>query len=319
MAEVTFVPTNGFAAPPAPVPDVPGGGFAVPPAGPPARAPGAYQPNGEAIQLPGQQPGAAPKTPATPAQAQPGAAQPVDLNAVTALLQAALAGQGGTPNAATPTPGVDAVKPAWLPVSANTFDVSTVEDPIIRSMATVLQTAGKDLDLDRVLGNALAHNDVSLIDSAYLSEKGGPQAAQLAEIAKGIVQAVAAKSEALTKEVYDLVGGEAHWAQATAAFNTAAPHELRVTVAQMLDSTNANFVKAGAKIVAEFGKASGRMPQPGAPLLGNLASAGAAGGGLTKAAFQDELRKLNPNSASYEAEREALFTRRGLGKSAGLN
>lgn len=319
MTQATHVPTNGFQAPPTPVPDVPNpGGFSVPPAGPPAALPG-QAPNGVPIQLPGQVPGVAPQN-QNPAQAQPGAAQPADLTAVTALLQAALAGQGGTKQPDAATPGVDAVRPTWMPVSANKFDVESVDDPIIRSMATVLQTAGKDLDLDRVLGNALAHGDVNLIDVAYLKEAGGANAGNLAEIAKGIVQAVAAKSAALTTEVHNIVGGEANWAAATAAFNQAAPVELRVTVAQMLDSTNENFIKAGAKIVAEFGKASGRLPQAGAPLLNGVASAGtASGAGLTKAAFQEELRKLNPSTPGYEAAREELFARRSLGKSAGLN
>ena len=201
--------------------------------------------------------------------------------------------------------------------SANEFDVNQINDPIIKSMATVLQTAGKDLDLDRVLGKALAFGDPALVDLAYLRDAGGPQAAQLAEIAKGIVQAVNAKAEAVTNEVYNSVGGEAVWYSSVAAFNQSAPHELKVTVAQMLDSTNENFIKAGAKIVAEFGRSSGLIPQQGAPLL-NSASAGVQGQGLTREQFQVELRKIDSNSPGFEQAREALFARRALGKRSGL-
>ena len=325
---VQHVPTSGFQAPPAgapaaapQVPDAPvqQHGFAVPPAGNPPRMPG-----GAPIVGPGQQPGWVQQ----PSQQQPGQqqqqdqgsqqAQP-DLSNIVGLLQAALAGQqpatGAQPQAAQPQ--ADATRPQWMQTSANEFDVGQINDPIIKSMATVLQTAGKDLDLDRVLGKALSFGDPSLVDVAYLAEKGGANAQQLAEIAKGIVQAVNAKADALTREVHAMVGGEANWSASVAAFNQAAPQELRVTVAQMLDSTNENFIKAGAKIVAEFGRNSGRMPQQGAALL-NTASAGLQGQGLSRVQFQDELRKLDPNKQGYEEARAALFARRSLGKRSGL-
>jgi hypothetical protein len=205
-----------------------------------------------------------------------------------------------------------------MQTSANEFDVTQINDPIIRSMATVMQTVGKDLDLDRVLGKALTHGDITLIDEAYLREKGGASAQQLAEIARGIVQAVGAKADAVTAEVYSAAGGEAQWNTSVAAFNTAAPHELRVTVAQMMNSTNENFIKAGAKIVAEFGKGSGMIPQVGAPLLNVAAGAGTAGQGLSKQQFQSEIVKLKSDTPGYEEARAALFARRSLGKRAGM-
>lgn len=321
----THVPTNGFNAPPAagpaPVPQVPNQGFQVPPAGDPPRMPNG---NGHPIAAPNQQPGWVQNPGQQPQQQQPQQqtqqpAQP-DMSSVVAMLQAALAGQQPA-NAQAPAqpaqPQADAIRPNWMQSSANEFDVNQINDPIIKSMATVLQTAGKDLDLDRVLGKALAFGDPALVDLAYLRDAGGPQAAQLAEIAKGIVQAVNAKAEAVTNEVYNSVGGEAVWHSSVAAFNQSAPHELKVTVAQMLDSTNENFIKAGAKIVAEFGRSSGLIPQQGAPLL-NSASAGVQGQGLTREQFQAELRKIDPNSAGFEQAREALFARRALGKRSGL-
>ena len=317
----THVPTNGFNAPPAagpaPTPQVPNQGFQVPPAGDPPRMPNGNPiaaPNQQPgwVQNPGQQPQQQTQQPATQNQ------QPADLSNVVALLQAALAGQQApAQQAPAQRPAADAVRPNWMQSSANEFDVKQINDPIIKSMATVLQTAGKDLDLDRVLGKALSFGDPALVDVAYLRDAGGPQAAQLAEIAKGIVQAVNAKAEAVTNEVYASVGGEAVWHSSVAAFNQSAPHELKVTVAQMLDSTNENFIKAGAKIVAEFGRNSGLIPQQGAPLL-NSASAGVQGQGLTREQFQAELRKIDSNSPGFEQAREALFARRALGKRSGL-
>lgn len=318
----TNVPTQGFQAPPASAPAVPGvdeQGFAVPPAGSPARAPG----NGNPITLPGQvpgyvnAPGMPPAVPGTPPAAAP-VAQPADLTNIVAMLQAALGAPAGTqPAAGAPVTAADTALPNWLGGDVNTFDVATINDPIIRSMASIMQTAGKDLDLNRAMGNALAHNDVSLVDVAYLTEKGGANAAQLAEIAKGIVQAVGAKADAVTADVYASVGGEANWHTSVAAFNQSAPPELRMTVARMLDSVDDKFIKAGAKIVAEFGKNSGMIPQQGAPLL-STATAGMQGQGLSKAQFQAELGKIKPDTPGYEETRQDLFARRSLGKRGGL-
>ena len=319
----THVPTNGFNAPPAagpaPVPQVPNQGFQVPPAGDPPRMP---NDNGHTIAAPNQQPGWVQNPGQPQQQTQQQTKQPTqpDMPSVVAVLQDALAGQPPA-NAQAPAqpaqPQADATRPNWMQSSANEFDVNQINDPIIKSMATVLQIAGKDLDLDRVLGKALAFGDPALVDLAYLRDAGGPQAAQLAEIAKGIVQAVNAKADAVTSEVYASVGGEDVWHSSVAAFNQSAPHELKVTVSQMLDSTNENFIKAGAKIVAEFGRSSGLIPQQGAPLL-NSASAGVQGQGLTREQFQAELRKIDQNSPGFEQSREALFARRALGKRSGL-
>lgn len=283
-------------------------GFNVPPAGAPA-------PREQSHQYPGQTPGYVQEQPKPgeqkPAQQQPAQVPPgLDL---AAILQAALAGK-----AAETAPPAQAEKPNWIPGSVNEFDVSSIDDPIIKSMASVLKVAGKDLDLDRVLGNALAFGDPNLVDVAYIAEKGGANAQQLAEIAKGIVQAVEAKSAAIMTEVHTLAGGEAQWAQSTAVFNKVAPPELRMTVKTMLDSTNPAFIKAGAKIVAEFGRASGQLPQVGAGLLNGASASLGTAGGLSAAAFKAEHAKLNPNSPGFKEARDELFARRAVGKRAGL-
>lgn len=253
----------------------------------------------------------------TPAEGNATAEQPQqpDMSTIVSMLQAALAPkEGAQPE---PTAQVPAEAPQWLQGGVNGFDVSSIQDPILKSMATAMQVAGADLDLDRVLGKALATGDVTMIDHAYLFEKGGAQSAQLAEIAKGIVQAVAAKSEAITKEVHNIAGGEAGWDASVAAFNQSAPHALKLTVSQMLNSTDESFIKAGAQIVHEFGKSSGLLPVQGAARVQATAGAGQSQG-LSKEQFQEELLKLNPQSRTYQQDREALYTRRALGKRAGV-
>lgn len=279
-------------------------GFAVPPAGNPITLPN--QVEGWVNQ---GQPAQQPQVQQPQAQTQP--VPVLDQAGIADLIQKALQGQPTTEPQATD-------RPAWLPEDMNTFDIQGINDPIIKSMASILQSSGKDLDLTRVLGRALSSGDASLIDYAYLHEKGGANAAHLAEISKGIVQAVAAKADAVTNEIHSLVGGEANWTRSTAVFNQAAPHELRVTVARMLDSTDDTIIKAGAKIVAEFGRQSGQLPQLGTGLLRGTDAVGAHASGLSKVQFQAELNKLKPDTAGYLEAREALFARRSLGKQVGL-
>jgi hypothetical protein len=228
-------------------------------------------------------------------------------------LQQALNNQAKAP-AASPV----GETPAWLQDSLQKFDVDKIDDPIIKSMATALQVMGTNLDLDRALGRALAAGDPSLVDVRYIAEAGGPQAQQLAEIAKGIVTAVQAKANAVTASVHALVGGEAQWNAAVAAFNTAAPAELRLAVKSLLDSTSEAHIQAGAKLVAEFGKTSGLLPQVGAPLLGTMQAGQVGGQGLTKTQFVVELQKLDRSARDYSEQRDSLFARRALGKRAGL-
>lgn len=272
-------------------------GFVEPPAGTPAPVP-----NGNPINIPPQQT-AAPA--AEPAQAP--AAQG-DLAAAIAAMTEALKGSA-------PAQAPAAVEPA-VTTELNSYDVSSIEDPIIKSMATVMQTIGKDIDLDRAIGKAIADGRVDLIDVAYLREKGGANAAELITIATGLVNAVNAKSSAISNEVYMLAGSEAQWDAGVAVFNKGAPQELKLVVAQMLDSKQEHLIKAGAKFVIEFSKGSGMLPNVN-PSLQYGAAAPAAAQALDKIGFQEELRKLNPNDRSYLAQREALFSRRQLGRQLG--
>ena len=278
----TAVPTEGFNAPPA-------GGA----------------PNGNPIPIPPQV--TAPAPDATPAAAAPA---PAGLDAAIAAMTAAI--QSITP--ATPAAQA-AVEPA-VESSLNGYDVNSIEDPIIKSMATVMQTVGKGVDMDRAIGKAIEDGRTDLIDVAYLREVGGANAQDLITIATGLVNAVAAKSASVSNEVYTLAGGQANWDAGVAVFNQAAPSELRLVIAQMLDSGKEQLIKAGAKMVVEFSKNSGKLPNVN-PLLQSGASAPAAAQALDKVSFQTELRKLDPNARDFQSQREQLFARRQLGRQLG--
>lgn len=282
------VPTNGFIQPP--------------PAGNPA-------PTGQP-PLPPQElkPGFVPQNqpvPAAPNPAPAPAAAP-DMLAAIAALQASLTAQA--PAAST--------APAQAAPNGSTVLSGVSDDPILLSMATMLQTTAKGLDLDRVMGNAIDRGDASLIDVAYLKEVAGDNSANLLLIAQGMVKAINTKAQGIENEVHALAGSQANWDACSAAFSAKAAPELKVVIATMLDSGKEAQIKAAAKLVVEFAKSTGYVPT-GAGLVSNGGAAPLTGQGLSKAEFQEELRKLNPNTRDYEERRGDLYARRQAGKQAG--
>jgi hypothetical protein len=91
---------------------------------------------------------------------------------------------------------------------------------------------------------------------------------------------------------------------------------LKVVVAKLLDSGDSNAIKAAAQTVVDFAGNKGLVPAPG-QFLGAGANAANAAQALDKAGFQQELRKLDPNSRTFQQDRDALFARRQLGKNMG--
>lgn len=221
----------------------------------------------------------------------------------------------GTPNtnphAATNEPLVD------FGGSLNSFDVNSIDDPVLRSMAAMFKSSAPGMDLDRALANAISYGDPNLIDIAYITDKAGQNAPHLINLAAGIVNTINAQSAAMEQSVYQEVGGRQVWDASVAVFNKSAPPEIKATVATMLDSGKANLIKAGAKMVAEFGKGSGLIPQEGYQF--NPASAPYANQGLSKTAFQQEIMKLNPSADDYESKYRELIQRRVVGKRLNLN
>lgn len=108
-----------------------------------------------------------------------------------------------TPPATTPNPNsmVD------FGPSLNTFDVNTIDDPVLKSMATMFKSSVPDMDLDRALANAISYGDPNLIDIAYITDKAGNNAPHLINLAAGIVNTINAQSEAMEQSVYQEVGG----------------------------------------------------------------------------------------------------------------
>lgn len=221
---------------------------------------------------------------------------------------------------AFPMPTQPQDQPGWLPQNLNQFDVNTLQDPVLRSMGQMIQVVGKDLDLSRVMGNALAHQDPSLIDIAYLVEKGGAQAGQIAQMAQSLVASVGAVSERTTQEVYASAGGQAQWNAATAVFNQSAPPAYKEVVTQMLNSGDPGKIRAAAQTIVEFGAQGGYMPNP-AQGIGNMANAGLGGGaGLSAQEFQTALQELNGKRNSHpnwEQAYQDLFAQRAHGKRLG--
>jgi hypothetical protein len=248
-----------------------------------------------------------------PAAAEPAPAGAADAGMAAAIAALTAAMQAQTPQEPAP---VQAVTPPATG-SLNTYDVAGIDDPILKSMATVMQTVGKGIDMDRALGKAIENGRVDLVDAAYLREVGGDNAEQLITIAQGIVQAVEAKGQQVTKDIHTLAGGEPLWNASLAAFNTKAPQELRIVVAQMLDSNKDQLIKAGAKMIVEYGKTSGGVPVAN-PLIQQGAAAMPQAQALSKEGFQEELRKLNPQSRTYDSQRGELFARRTLGRDLGM-
>lgn len=269
-------------------------GFVEPPPAPSA--------NGTTINIP------APVAPVVPPVVPPVApAANAGLDAAIAALTEAMKGA---------QPAAPVVQEPAVQTGLNSYDVDSIDDPIIKSMATVLQTVGKGLDMDRAIGKAIADGRPDLIDVAYLREKGGANAEDLISIANGLVNAVSAKSNAVHAEVHALAGGKDGWDAGVAAFNTGAPQELRIVVAQMLDSGKDNLIKAAAKLVVEFSKGSGFIPNINPDIQSGAASIPSAQA-LDKFTFQAELRKLDPQDRNYNAQRGELFARRALGRSLG--
>ncbi len=280
---------------------VPMSGFGVPPL--PQSAQVSERPSAGNMQ-PGFVPPAPAPAPAAPAPAADGMYTQAQVDAMIAAAKAP---------AAAPAPG-PAANPSSL-IQAPALEGSA--DPVLKSYTEMFIASSEGLDLDRVVGKALAFGDASLIDIAYLQEKGGARAANLITMAQAIVQRVQSQAEAGEQAAYAAAGDKAAWHAAASVFDQSAPAHTKMVVKQMLDSGNAEAVAAAAKTVVEFAQKSGQVVnRPG------LLHAGAGGSGtaqaLSKVDFQTEHAKLNTNDPAYTAKRGELFNRRALGKSLGI-
>lgn len=249
-------------------------------------------------------PNSVPPVPASAQQAQAPAVDPA-MQAMMQSMIAQAAQQGPAPAPAQPVTGLNSIDPA------------SIDDPVLRSMAGIFLNSSQGIDIDRAMGKALATGDASLIDFAHISEKGGQNAAHLAELAKSIVSHVQAQAKQAESAVHELAGGADGWNAAATAFNQVAPQHLKMVVSQMLDSGKIEAVKAAAQMVVEYARNSGVVPTPGKFIQTGASAAGSAQA-LDKLQFQAELQKLDRNSRTFEQDRAALFQRRQIGKQQGL-
>ncbi len=201
----------------------------------------------------------------------------------------------------------------------NDIDLSSLENPQLENLGTLLLTAAPNLDIDRALGKAIEYMDPALIDEHYLREVGGDKAKVLVNLAEQIVSTAKELSDSTVKAVYEGAGGQENWNAAVALFNQKAPKHLREVAAELLDSKNANKIKSGAQFVLEYARMQGALAdkpeyQDPAASKGNVAHA------LTKKQFQEELNKLVPEfrNPDYYAQRQELMDRRRLGQQLGI-
>lgn len=286
------VPTNGFGVPPVPA------GATTNEGRPPASS-----------MTPGfvSQPAApAPAAPAAAAQPTAGTFTQADLDAAVKAALAGTAAPAAPTGAPTITPGA----------AVNVGELSTATDPVLKSMTDMFTASGTGIDLDRAIGKALVYGDAALIDIAYLTEKGGANAANLSIMAKAIVSRVVDQAAAGEQAAFAAAGGKAQWQAAAGVFDQKAPAHTKLVVKSMLDSGNPELIAAASKTIVEFASGSGFVPV--APGLQAPTSGGGGVQALDKNGFQAELRKLNANSPSFEQDRQALFVRRHMGKKLGV-
>jgi hypothetical protein len=244
-------------------------------------------------------------------QTQQPAATGLTADDIKALIAQAMpqAPQAPAPAATPPAAAVPA--PAEF-----SFAEDSNSDPVLSSLTKIMVNTAPTLDLDRAIGKAISYGDPKLIDLAYIKEQGGANAEQLAVLAKSMVERANTKANEAQASVFSVAGGQPAWQAASAAFNQNAPQHLKVVVAKLLDSGDSNAIKAAAQTVVDFAGNKGLVPAPG-QFLGAGANAANAAQALDKAGFQQELRKLDPNSRTFQQDRDALFARRQLGKNMG--
>lgn len=201
--------------------------------------------------------------------------------------------------------------------AAVSTDIQGTGDEVLDAMVQSVALAHPKLSIDRAVGEAVAYGDARFIDEAYIREVAGKDADRLIRIAKAAVSRVQETATQLKDAVFNTVGGEENWNTAVAAFNSAAPKELKSAVSTMLESGKTNQVKAAAQLVSQYA-ASGGFIRSGAK--GGAPAFGAASGsqGLSKSDFQTELGKLDRNARDFREKREDLFNRRTIGQKAGL-
>lgn len=220
---------------------------------------------------------------------------------------------------ATPVVPAPATQPAAPLVDATAALRAVTEtgsdDPVLKSLTSGFVALGKDIDLNRAIGNAINLGKTELIDSAYIQEKGGDQAANLLAIAKGIVERTQQATSETLRTAHTEAGGESNWNAAIAAFNQQAPQHLKTVVSTLVNSGNLTNVAAAIRTVIDYARGTGSINTPGTFVQGAVGAGSASA--LSKGEFQAALVKLDRHAPNFAELRNDLFNRRQAGKAQG--
>jgi hypothetical protein len=198
----------------------------------------------------------------------------------------------------------------------NDIKAADIADPQVRALGELLVASAPGLNIDTLMGLAIAEGDPSKIDIGYLAKNFGDKAQALHNIATQIVKTVAAQATALVQNIHTSAGGEANWKAAVAAFNKNAPAHVRQAAGVLLNSKDNAQVLNGAKLVMEFAQQGGFVAVQGQQVVGQGGIA--AEQGITKQVFQQRLNALNKQAPDYLEQWNSLFYQRQVGKNRGI-
>lgn len=188
------------------------------------------------------------------------------------------------------------------------------------SITMMQQTAGLNSeDVDRILSNAFARGDASLIDTAYIKERFGDKAGYVEQLANAYIQHTTEQTQATVNSVYELAGGEEGWNLHNQTFQQHAPAHLQSAAKSLADAGN---FKEAATLIVEYSKGTGLVPVSGTHIRGGGA---VANGALTAEGFRTEMNKLREStgnrsleSGPAKAQYDALVRRRQAGRMQNL-
>lgn len=173
-------------------------------------------------------------------------------------------------------------------------------------------------DFIRIVGKAVEHNDISLLDEAFVNEKYGAYKEHFKQITQALIDKRIADTETHVKVAYGVAGSEEAWKNAVDVFNQNAPEHMKLAVKTMIDNGN---VKEGAQLLMEVVRNLGVPSRTRGLPSGN----GGTQTGLSAESFRKEMNELikqaggrSLESGIYGERYQELLARRAIGRRAGL-
>lgn len=204
----------------------------------------------------------------------------------------------------SPTP-VPAPSPTPAPVAPtgglNDEDLEAYGVPGLASGVALVRAQFPTLDLERALGNAANHQDVSLIDKAYIREIAGDNADVIIQHLQNVTQTAIEHMQGTVQEIFQSVGGEAQWAILSKAFNDKAPKMMVDAVRAKLDSGNMQSIKDAVEFIKTYAKDSGLVNEPAARHHPDGGSNGMEF--LTREQYVAKIKEINTDRSLTKADR----------------